>query len=207
MRLCLCSWKSVFLMLVIHLVPGSLMAQSLIPARDPGRSILMTGFAVNHPTQVTDIDDIALGFPRELARRLEQDQQFYVRMTPELLSYDWELTPPTTKMLAQVAAAYDARYVISGDIRNAGIHSVPTIFGLWEKKFREIGVEITVYDAKAGTLIEKFRFNQVASGDVTIGADRTFDGEAFRAVPFGKAIDAVIEQAGEAIRTRLITRP
>src|SRR5450830_1629341 len=135
MRLIHWRWTTLFLTLLLGLLSTVCVAQVLIPARDPGRSILMTGFAVSHPGQLTDINDIALGFPRELARRLERDQQFYVRMTPELLSYDWVLTPPTTKMLAQVAATYDSRYVISGDIIGAGIHTVPSMFGLWEKKY------------------------------------------------------------------------
>ncbi|MFZ6846736.1 flagella assembly protein FlgT middle domain-containing protein [Undibacterium sp. RuRC25W] len=207
MRLIHWRWTTLFLTLLLGLLSTVCVAQVLIPARDPGRSILMTGFAVSHPGQLTDINDIALGFPRELARRLERDQQFYVRMTPELLSYDWVLTPPTTKMLAQVAATYDSRYVISGDIIGAGIHTVPSMFGLWEKKYREIDVEISIYDARAGMLIDKFKFTGAAAGDVVVGKDRSFDGEAFRVTPFGKAIDTLIEQAGNTIRTRLITRP
>ena len=182
-------------------------AQALVPAREPDRSVLLTGFAVNHPAQLTDIDDIALGFPRELARRLEEGQQFAVRSTPELLSFDWQLSPPTPKMLAQVAQTYDARYVISGDVRNAGIHSVPMVFGLWEKKVRALDVEINVYDAKAGILIERFKFSGNATGDVLVGRDRSFDSEAFRITPFGKTIDDLIEQAADTIRTRLIARP
>ncbi|MFZ6691425.1 flagella assembly protein FlgT middle domain-containing protein [Undibacterium sp. SXout20W] len=200
-------WLRFYLAFLVCFYPVLCGAQALNPGHDPGRSVLMTGFAVNHPAQLTDIDDIALGFPRELARRLEQGQQFTVRTTPELLSYDWKLSPATPKMLAQVAATYDARYVISGDVRNAGIHTVPTVFGLWEKKVRAIDIEICVYDAKMGSLIERFKFSGSVTGDVIVGKDRSFDSEGFRATPFGKTIDDLLEQSADAIRARLIARP
>ncbi|MFZ6753260.1 flagella assembly protein FlgT middle domain-containing protein [Undibacterium sp. Dicai25W] len=196
-----------FLVSVMTFVSDFCAAQALIPARDAGRSVLLTGFAVAHPTQLIDIDDIAQGFPRELARRLEQGQQFSVRSTPELLSFNWQLNPPTPKMLAQVAETYKARYVISGDVRNAGIRIQPLMFGLWEKKIRALDVEIYVYDAQAGTLIESFKFTGSATGDVLVGKDYSFDGEAFRFTPFGKAIDDLIEQSAQAISSRLIVRP
>ena len=199
--------RVLLVILVVSQVSGLCSAQALIPARDPGRSVLLTGFAVAHPTQVIDIDDIALGFPRELARRLEQGQQFSVRSTPELLSFDWQLTPPTPKMLAQVAETYKTRYVISGDVRNAGIRIQPLVFGLWEKKIRALDVEIYVYDAQAGTLVERLKFTGNATGDVMVGKDYSFDSEAFRFTPFGKAIDDLIEQSAQEISTRLIVRP
>ncbi|MFZ6861317.1 flagella assembly protein FlgT middle domain-containing protein [Undibacterium sp. Ji67W] len=195
------------LAMIMSLASAFCAAQALTPAQDPGRRILLTGFAVAHPAQLIDIDDIALGFPRELARRLEQGQQFSVRSTPELLSFNWQLDPPTPKMLAQVAETYKARYVISGDVRNAGIRTQPLMFGLWEKKIRSLDLEIYVYDAQAGTMVERFKFTGNATGDVVVGKDYSFDGEAFRFTPFGKAIDDLIEQSAQTISATLIVRP
>jgi hypothetical protein len=68
---------------VISPANAGVQVQSVTPVREAGKAILMTGFIVNKPAQSADLDDIAQGFPRELARRLEQSQQFSLRITPD----------------------------------------------------------------------------------------------------------------------------
>ncbi|MBC3930186.1 flagella assembly protein FlgT middle domain-containing protein [Undibacterium curvum] len=178
----------------------------MFPARDADRSVLLTGFAVNKPAQLSDVDDIAQGFPREVARVLEQSQQFGVRTIPDLLSLDWQINPPTPGFLAQVAKNFDVRYVISGDIRNAGIRNTPVLFGLWIKKTRAIEVDLNVFDAKAGVLVAKYRLTGTAEGDVMVGRQHVFAGEGFAATGYGKAILDVAQKAAQSITVQLAPR-
>ncbi|MBC3935554.1 hypothetical protein H8K47_09285 [Undibacterium sp. CY7W] len=200
----LCVWLG-FVCCVIFFsqVRAETQVQTMVPARDADRSILLTGFAVNKPAQFSDVDDIAQGFPREVARVLEQTQQFGVRTIPDLLSMDWQLNPPTVGFLAQVAKNFGVRYVISGDIRNAGIRNTPVLFGLWSKKTRAIEVELNVFDAKAGVLVAKYRLSGTAEGDVTIGRQHVFGGDGFAASAYGKAILELAQKAAQSITIQL----
>jgi len=195
------------LLVILFLCPVWSLAQSLIPANDPGHSVLITGFAVNKPAQFSDVDNIALGFPREIARRLEQTQQFDVRTIPELLSTDWALTPPSVRLLGQTAATYDARYVISGEVRSGGVRDAPVLFGLWSKQVRSIEIEVSVYDARAGKLVKHQSFAATASGDVLIGKDHVFGSDGFSATPYGKAILNVADQIAQALTASLLMQP
>ncbi|MFZ4528439.1 MAG: flagella assembly protein FlgT middle domain-containing protein [Undibacterium curvum] len=180
--------------------------QAMFPARGADRSVLLTGFAVNKPAQLSDVDDIAQGFPREVARVLEQSQQFSVRTIPDLLSLDWQLNPPTPVFLAQVAKNFDVRYVVSGDIRNAGIRNTPVLFGLWTKKTRAIEVDLNVFDAKAGVLVAKYRLTGTAEGDVLVGRQHVFGGEGFSSTGYGKAILELAQKAALSVTTQLVPR-
>ena len=192
---------------LLLLFPLWVMAQAMPPLNDVNHSVLLTGFAVNKPAQLTDVDNIALGLPREIARRLEQSQQFNVRTIPELLSTDWVLNPPSAKLLAQTANTYDVRYVISGDVRNAGMREIPVLFGLWSKKVRSIEIDLSVYDARAGKLMKRYSFTAAANGDVLIGKEYVFGGDEFSATPYGKAILNVADQAAHALTANLERQP
>jgi hypothetical protein len=96
---------------------------------DGARSILLTGFAVNKQAQLKDIDNIAQGLPREIGHRLEK-QLWKVKTTPDLLSTEWRLSPASPQLLGQIAGLYDVRYVVAGEVRDAGISTQSVLWGL-----------------------------------------------------------------------------
>jgi hypothetical protein len=60
--------------------------------------------------------------------------------------------------------------------------------GIAEKQSRVIDIEIRVYDARAGSLLGRFDFSGKASGDVLIGAEHVFAGDAFRATRMARRL-------------------
>jgi len=180
--------------------------QSVTPVREASKAILMTGFIVNKPAQSADLDDIAQGFPRELARRLEQSQQFSLRITPDFLSTEWPAKTPTPTLLAQVAKAWGVRYVIAGEVRNTGVRQTSLLFGLWTKHHRAIEVDVDVYDTQDGQLIARHRLAAEADGEGQVGKQQVFGGQGFAASPYGKVVLDVADQAAQTILQSLAGR-
>jgi len=48
---------------------------------------------------------------------------------------------PTAAMLKQVSAVNDSQFILSGEIRNAGIRVEKKFFGLWNTPRRQIEIE------------------------------------------------------------------
>jgi hypothetical protein len=171
------------------------------------KKVVMTGFAVNVAAQVQDIDDIAQGFPREMLNRLERSGNYVVRQSTNLLSFDLKQIAPTAKMVQQVAADNDAQFVISGEIRNAGIRSDKKFLGLWESRNRHIEVEFSIYDGLSGAFLSRHLLYRPAEDDSKVGRDKPFGSVAFYATSFGKAVDSVIEESVAWIRKDLAPFP
>ncbi|MBI3283806.1 MAG: hypothetical protein HYZ65_02995 [Burkholderiales bacterium] len=163
------------------------------------KTVLLTAFAVNQPAQLQDIDDIAQGFPRELGRRLAAGRQFAIRSSHELLSWDWQQGAPEPRLLQQLSAATDSRYIVAGEIRNAGIFIQKKFFGLWNTSKRSMEVEIRVYDARSGTLLARHDLAKTIDGAVTVGREHVFGGAGFVATPFGAAIAQLLDEAAQAV--------
>lgn len=191
---------------VISPANAGVQVQSVTPVREAGKAILMTGFIVIKPAQSADLDDIAQGFPRELARRLEQSQQFSLRITPDFLSTEWPAKTPTPALLAQVAKAYGVRYVIAGEIRNTGMRQTSLLFGLWTKHHRAIELDLDIYDTTEGQLVARHRFSAEAEGDAPIGKQQVFGGQGFAAHPYGKVVLEVADQAAKSVLESLAGR-
>lgn len=189
-----------FVRFVAWMLPGLFCAVASAQAPTPARNgVLLTGFAVNQPAQMQDIDDMAHGFPRELARRLQARQAWPVRTSPDLLSWDWRQGAPSAGLLSQTATLYDSRFIVSGEIRNAGVYIQKRFFGLWETKKRSVEVEIHVYDARSGGLLARHDFARTVDGDVYIGREQVFGGAGFVATPFGAGIAQLLDEAALAI--------
>nr|WP_314862474.1 flagella assembly protein FlgT middle domain-containing protein [uncultured Undibacterium sp.] len=171
------------------------------------KKVVMTGFAVNVAAQVQDLDDIAQGFPREMLNRLERSGSYIVRQSPNLLSFDLKQTAPTAKMVQQVAAENDAQFVISGEIRNAGIRTDKKFLGLWESRSRHIEVEFSIYDGLSGAFLSRHLLYRPAEDDSKVGRDKPFGSVAFYATSFGKAVDSLIGESVTWIRKDLAPFP
>jgi hypothetical protein len=167
------------------------------------KKIVMTGFAVNVPAQVQDMDDIAQGIPRELLSRLDLSGNFIVRQSKDLLSYDLKQEAPTAKLVKQVAAENDAQFVIAGEIRSAGVRSDKRYFGLWENRSRHIEIEFAIYDGITGAFLQRHHLYRPSEDDSKVGRDKPFGSVAFYATNYGKAIDSVLEESVGWIRKDL----
>ncbi|MES2047565.1 MAG: hypothetical protein V4447_04130, partial [Pseudomonadota bacterium] len=62
-------------------------AQNRSAERYVKKKIVATAFIVNKLGQVTDIDNIEQGFPRELLRKLDLSHKFLIRSSANLLSF------------------------------------------------------------------------------------------------------------------------
>lgn len=171
------------------------------------KKVVMTGFAVNAPAQVQDLNDVAQGIPRELLSRLERSGNFLVRQSKDLLSYDLKQDAPSAKLVKQVAADNDAQFVIAGEIRSAGVRSDKKYWGLWESRSRHIEIEFAIYDGMTGAFLQRHHLYRPAEDDSKIGRDKPFGSVAFYATNYGKAIDSVLEESVGWIRKDLSAFP
>jgi len=178
-------------------------AQMADPGLPPSTAVVLTGFVVNKPVQLQDVDDIAQGFPREVARRLSQNTSLQIRTAPHLLSFDWQQDVPGSKLLNQMATTYASRYVVAGEVRNAGTKIDTNLFGLTQKKTRAIEIDIRIYDAQSGSLLARQDFSRTVAGDVAIGREHVFSGAAFSSTLYGKLIGEVADQVASLVSTTI----
>lgn len=171
------------------------------------KKIVMTGFAVNAPAQVQDLDDVAQGLPREMLSRLENSGSYLIRQSKNLLSYDLKQEAPTAKLVQQIAAENDAQFVVAGEVRSAGIRSDKKYFGLWETRSRQLEIEFAIYDGISGALLARHHLQRPAFDDTTIGRDKPFGSVAFFATNYGKAIDSLLAESVAWIRKDLAAYP
>lgn len=171
------------------------------------KKIVITGFAVNSPTQVQDVDDIAQGIPREMLSRLERSGAYLVRQSKNLLSFDYQQEAPSAQLVRQVAAENDAQFVIAGEVRNAGVRSDKKYWGMWETRKRHIEIEFAIYDGISGAFLARHHLYRPAEDDAPVGRDKSFGSVAFYATSFGKALDAVLEESVAWIRKDLAPFP
>ena len=197
--------KNVALLVVAMLMTSQ--AHAVEPADDASHDVLITGFAVSQPAQFTDVQDVAHGFPRELAKRLEQAQMMKVKLVPELLSVSWNPDAPGKKLLAEMSTLHHARYIVAGVVTNGGQFDIPVLFGLFAKHRRSFEVELMIYDAQTGQRVNHLSFSGLTSGDAQIGREQSFGGAGFASTAYGKTIMEVADQAAQAVTASLAMQP
>ncbi|MFZ6742717.1 flagella assembly protein FlgT middle domain-containing protein [Undibacterium sp. JH2W] len=172
----------------------------------PNKALLLTGFAVNKPVQVVDIDDAAQGFPKAIARRLMRERQVQVRTCTDLLSFDWQQDQPPVNLLQQLGQAYASRYIVSGEIRNAGAKIDDVLFGLLQKRTRAIELDVRIYDARTGQMLVQQEFSSTVGGNISIGREHVFDGVAFNSTLYGKAISDMLDQVASLVSATVLAQ-
>jgi hypothetical protein len=163
------------------------------------KKILATAFAINKLGQVADIDNMEQGFPIELLRKLDQTHQFLIRSSPNLLSFSNQLESPSLRLVKQVAAENDSQFVISGEIRNAGIRTENKYWGLWKTNKRHIEIEFSVFDGMSGALLAKHTVVKQAEDKAIVGLDKPFGSAVFYATTYGKAISEILDESAKLI--------
>ncbi|CAN5797366.1 hypothetical protein BH11PSE12_BH11PSE12_02780 [soil metagenome] len=171
------------------------------------KKIVATAFAVNQPSQVADIDDIAQGFPRELISSLEKSRQFVTRHSPHLLSFTYQQEAPGIKLIQQVAAENDSQFVIAGEIRNAGQRIEKKYFGLWETRKRHIEIAFAIYDGQSGSLLSRHQLQRQAEDQASVGRNKPFGSAVFFATGYGQVIASLLEEATQLIAQDLAPFP
>lgn len=171
------------------------------------KKILATAFAVNKPAQVQDIDDIAHGLPRELLRRLENSKEFLTRSSSNLLSFTLQQEAPGVALVRQVANEHDSQFIIAGEIRNAGLLIEKKYFGLWTTRKRHIEIELAVYDGLSGAMLARHTLQKQAEDIGQVGREQVFGSAVFFAASFGKAINALLDEATQLLLQDLQTLP
>jgi TolB-like protein len=173
------------------------------------KKIVATAFVVNQPalSQVQDIDDIAQGIPTEIIHRLEQLGDFLGRRSTNLLSYSGGDEAPSFKLVRQVANEFDGQFVLTGAVLHAGNSREDKYLGLWHKDTRYIEIELALYDAISGALIDKRRvFGETA--DVSpVGRGKRFGSASFLRTGFGQAMNSVLREAVQFVSETLEPMP
>lgn len=158
------------------------------------RKITSTLFNIRNSSQTQDIDNIASELPRELLRRLENSNNFLVKVT--------EYGAPSLSALAdtsqgsndvrRISAMYGSQFVVSGEVIDAG-NSVND--GLLRSGKRVIEVDFMIHDGSTGFLLARHRLTRHVEGKTTIGRNKPFGSASFFSTDFGQAIDNVIADA------------
>lgn len=174
-------------------------AQMADPGLPPSKALLLTGFAVNKPMQVQDIDNIAQGLPRAIARRLIRAGGYQVHTSPDLLSFEWQQDEPPASLVRQLGNTYHSRYIVAGEVRNAGTKIDTNLFGLTQKRTRAIELDVRIFDARSGQLLVQQEFSRIVTGNVAVGREHAFDGAAFTSTVYGKTIAEVADQVAELV--------
>jgi hypothetical protein len=172
---------------------------AVAPAHIFKKKILATAFTVSSLGQVQDIEDIAHGFPRELLLRLEKSGAFLARSSPDLLSFSLQPETPGVNLIKQVAAEFDSQFIISGEIRNAGVQVDKKFMGLWETRTRHMEIELAIYDGVSGALLTRHNLHKQAADQANVGRDRPFGSAAFYATTYGQVINSILEESAALI--------
>lgn len=190
-----------------------------VKLRDEARSqtyrkkIAVTQFHVANPLQVQDIDNIWSTYPLTLLRLVEESGAFLpVQASSGALG---QLALPLERaqnreIVRLLADQSGAQFVLSGVIHDAGVTpSSSRLPKVLHRTFsqdpgaRRIESEIFLHDGISGALIARFRGQESAAGDETVGRDKPFGSGAFFATPFGSAVGRLLERQAQFIVDRL----
>lgn len=172
------------------------------------KKVTATPFATRTSYQTDDVDEISIGVPNELLRRLESAGEFLTRANSRhVLSKDATGLSHDTNAVIQLAKIYDSQFVISGEILDAGSLDEGGYLGFFKHKKRRFQIEIFVYDGLTGALVSRHRIDEFAEGDVVVGREKVFGSKAFLATNFGQAIGKAIDSAAEFVSRDLEPLP
>ncbi|MCU6435425.1 hypothetical protein LPB67_16735 [Undibacterium sp. Jales W-56] len=169
------------------------------PERKFKKKILATAFAVNKNVQVDDLDAVGQNFPKELLHRLYLTQGFLIRLSPNVLSFNYETEAPSIQLLHQLGTQYDSQFVLSGTLIDANVVTEKKFWGLVENKKRHLILQVELHDVASGSLLGQHRLSQIVDQEILVGKDKPFASNAFFATPYGKAFDQLLEQATHMI--------
>jgi hypothetical protein len=178
--------------------PVLVMSNATAPANTPRivkKKIVSAAFNVKFPNQVADIDDIAHGFAEQLSLRLNDSKKFLSKTSPYLLLLATQDDTPATQMTRQMAQTNESQFVVTGEIRDAGIVVEKKLLGMWSIPRRHFEVDLSVLDGESGILIARHILHQQVVEEVELGRDKPFGSQAFYATTYGKAIGNVLDEA------------
>ncbi len=198
---------------------GDLFHVHVAATTEPGnlpyrKKVVLTRFAVLHPSQMPDIAAIEDEYPKEIMRRLEASQRFLVNDATQYSvlegSGPGSLERENREVVHRVAFQNNAQLVIAGTIVDAG--STPStdvrssVMGDWipslKKDVRRIEVDLYLYDGVNGNLISSQRYTATARGRVEMDRGVPFASRQFFHTDFGTAIEKVMAaQVQDLIKT------
>ncbi|MBU0593654.1 MAG: flagella assembly protein FlgT [Gammaproteobacteria bacterium] len=200
------------------------------------KKIAAARFTTANSLQVEDISDIWNGYPLEILRQLDANAVAIPANLSSLpLTSLRESSPDGSinqEIIRQIAAQTGSQFVISGVILDAGVgkESIRPYWG-WQgnesgRRFelglpwnsvvagikptateRGFEVEIVLHDGLTGAAIARHRERAIASGNVTVGRDKSFASAAFFATDFGRTVKNVIDKEVAAIKQELACLP
>jgi hypothetical protein len=186
------------------------------------KKLAVTAFPVLHAQHISDIRNVASGYPTELIKVLDESGRFILRSTVSSSLYENPLLAPEfnryndRSVLTRAAENLDAQFVITGIISDME-YIITQNVGPWNVFYelfdipplnRKFRMELYLYDGLTGVLLDQFGYE-----DSVVGSDVYFkNGTAFRNSDFlhssyGEAITAIIRRQASDIIRRLNCLP
>jgi len=166
------------------------------PAARYKKKIGVVQFDVLKREQVQDLPNIEHELPKELIRRLENTDRFIgINATQYLFSNQNRGLPTNdSRIYVQIAEKIGAQIVISGIIRDMGVHRK------WFSAYRRIELDLSLYDGISGAKIASHRYSENVKDSDYLSLNTTlFSNTLFSHSHFGLALSQIINRQIEMI--------
>lgn len=161
--------------------------------------LVVPAFFVGKAAQVSDMDQIALHFPRELVQKLQDKRAYKVSFHSELPSFDPLSPEPSIKAVQQLSAQYQCPYILIGEIKAAGVYTESLLFGLWDRKWRNFTVATKLIDSRTQHVLGAHEYAQNLKGESSPGRQLNFGGSGFATHPYGRLVMETLNDTLEAL--------
>ncbi|MGV8898361.1 MAG: flagellar assembly protein T N-terminal domain-containing protein [Burkholderiaceae bacterium] len=192
-------WEKENILHVVIRAESTQTTDQVMPSLIYKKKVVVVPFHVYQSAQVSDIDDIWNGFPRELLFRLENTNKFLGEFSKFTLPTENKrlVSEQVSTLVKRIASEKNSQFVIAGEVVDAGITaSSNNFFGAKKRRFE---VQILVYDGFAGILLARHKLSRSSEGSVVVGLDKPFGSADFFSTAFGQSVDSTLDEITKVI--------
>lgn len=200
------------------------------------RRVVATYFDVERVADASDMPELAMQLPAELARRLSVGGPFMASAAGRLsVLTDPRLTEPQAgvETVREIGRREGAQFVLAGRVLDTAVSGSGVRVSLFDgdrggeqavfyngpfsgllggavryrPTARQFDIEIWVYDALTGALLANHRLSGTGTGQVAPPAPRPFGSAAFWRSDYGRAVDKLLDQATGKVADTLACIP
>lgn len=170
----------------------------------PLRKILVTGFALRHPEQVSgqELGGYSQRIPVELARSLSRSRRVLAEAAANGFIYTRaeaapQLLPAASDGLFEAMALsrrHRSPYVLAGVVEEFGVQAAAN----WlEPATREVVISAYLHDGMSGAVLAHRSFGRQISGEVRLPRKLVFGSEAFYNTDLGRGLGELFAEIGQ----------
>lgn len=165
-------------------------------------------FRVADARQLADLPELGSAYPLALLEQLRFSGDF---ATSDGTPYTVEIPGDPageSKLIRRVADLLGAQFVVTGEIRDAGVTgSEAPVVSYFFKPKRRLEVHLALYDGYTGTLLNEHRHQMVMSGELRIPEGTPTASAAFYASQYGALVGDLLTREVAALRDDLACLP